>query len=161
MHPLRSVLILVVASLVLSAPPVWADAFVNFFRQQKIGQEIKVQGPFRRNSRQMNLFKKDDKTGKIEYYTFFGTVILPTHLSGNGSLTQEVRRMDVMMALYPDEDMVKDLPVEGAKVWFIGTLLGYRHGGEGITTGLGTGCPPLMLLKSLEPAEPEKPSPSP
>jgi hypothetical protein len=47
----------------LLASPARADPFLKFFRQQKIGQEIKVQGPFRRNSKQMRVFKKDNKTG--------------------------------------------------------------------------------------------------
>lgn len=161
MHSPRFALLLSVAALALSASPVWADAFVNFFRHQKIGQEIKVQGPFWRDPHQRDLFKKDDKTGKVEYYTFFATVILPTHLIGNGSLIQRVQRLDIMVVLYPDESVVKDLPVEGDNVWFIGTLLGYQYGREGITTGVGTGGYPYILLKSLEPAEPEKPPFSP
>ena len=148
----RSVLLLGTAVVALLASPVWADPFVNFFRQQKIGQEIKVQGPFRRDSHQKNLFKKDDKTGQVEYYTFFDTVILPTHLMGNGSLTQKARGLDAVVVFYPDESMVKDLPVQGDNVWFIGTLLGYQYGVEGITLDVGTGGPPYILLKSTEPA---------
>lgn len=161
MHSPRLVLLLGVTALALSASPVWADSFVNFFRQQKIGQEIKVQGPFRRDSHQRNLFKKDYKTGKVEYYTVFVTVILPTHLIGSGSLTQEAQSLDAMVALYPDESVVKDLPVEGDHVWFIGTLFGYQYGREGITTDVGTGGPPYILLKRIEPVRPENPTPLP
>jgi hypothetical protein len=150
-------LLLGMVALVSLAPPVWADPFVEFFRQQKIGQELKVQGPFRRNSQQREVFKKDDKTGKVEYYTFFAMVVLPTHLIGNGSLTQEARGLDVLVVFYPDENMVKDLPVEGDKVWFTGTLLGYQFG-DGITTGAGIGGYPYILLKSVEP-EASIPSP--
>lgn len=157
MHSSRLALILGAAALALSASPVWADPFVNFFRQQKIGQEIKVQGPFRRDSHQRNFFARDDKTGKVEHYTFFVTVILPTYLIGNGSLTQKARGLDAMVALYPDESVVKNLPVEGDHVWFIGTLLGYQYGREGITTDVGTGGPPYLLLKNIEPISLEEP----
>jgi hypothetical protein len=146
--------------LVPLASPTRADPFVEFFRQQKIGQELKVQGPFRCNSQQMRVFKKDEKTGKVEYYTFFATVILPTQIIGSGSHTQKARGLDVLVVFYPDKDAVKDLPVEGDHVWFTGTLLGYQHG-DGITTGVGIGGPPYILLKGIEPAEPEKPTPSP
>ncbi len=156
----RLALLLGMLVLVPTASPAWANPFVEFFRQQKIGQEIKVQGPFRRNSQQMKVFKKDDKTGEIEYYTFFATVILSTHLIGNGSLTQEARGLDTLVVFYPDENMVKDLPVEGDKVWFTGTLLGYQYG-DSITTDVGTGGYPYILLKSIEPVRLQNPAPPP
>ena len=64
------------------------------------------------------------------------------------------------MVFYPDEKVVKDLPIEGDNVWFTGTLLGYQYG-DGITTGAGIGGYPYLLFKSMEPAELEKPTPSP
>ncbi len=152
--PLRRLaLLLGIGALVSTAFPAWADPFVEFFRQQKIGQEIRIQGPFRRGFYKKRFFKKDYKTGQVENYEFFTTVILPTHLVGNGSLTQKPRRLDIVVVFYSNENLVRDLPLEGDHVWFIGTLLGYQHGTEGITTDVGTGGPPYMLLKSVERAE--------
>lgn len=148
----RSALLTVVAMFGLCVQSAWADAFVDFFRHQQIGQEIWVQGPFRRNAQVKHLFKKDDKTGAVEYYTLFATVILPTRLIGKGVLHKAPQNSDVVVVFYPDESAVKDLPVEGDNVWFIGTLFGYQGGTTAITTSVGSGGYPYLLLKQVLPA---------
>lgn len=145
-----------VLTLGLCIQSVWADAFIDFFRRQRIGQEIWIQGPFRRNAQVKHLFKKDDKTGTVEYYTLFATVILPTHLIGNGSLRKEPRNLDTVVVFYPDESVVKDLPVQGNDVWFIGTLFGYQGGTTAITTSVGSGGYPYLLLKQVSPTRVEQ-----
>ena len=137
------------------AYPARADEFVSFFQHQKIGQEIKVQGPFRRESYKRHLFKKNSTTGKVEHYDLFATVILPTALVGSGSLKQEPDRLDVLLAFYPDETLVIHLPEQGEGVWFIGTLLGYQYGREAVTDDVGTGGMPYLLLESVERAADE------
>ena len=60
----------------------WADAFVNFFYQQKVGQEITATGRFRRFSYQKQFFRRDDKTGEVEYFYYFGMSMMPFETSG-------------------------------------------------------------------------------
>jgi hypothetical protein len=152
----RSTLLTAVTMLGLCVQSAWADAFIDFFRHQQIGQEIWVQGPFRRNAQVKHLFKKDGKTGAVEYYTLFATVILPAHLIGNGVLHKAPRSSDVVVVFYPDESAVKDLPVEGNNVWFIGTLFGYQWGRQAITTSIGSGGYPYLLLQQVLPARVEQ-----
>lgn len=153
----RSALLTGVVTLGFFIQSVWADAFVDFFRHQQIGQEIWVQGPFRRNAQPKRLFKRDERTGAVEHYTLFATVILPTQLIGNGSLSKEPRGVDVVVVFYPEESIVNDLPVAGDNVWFNGTLFGYQGGKTAITTAVGAGGYPYLLLKKVLPARSEQP----
>ncbi len=55
----------VILTAVLLSVPAWADAFVDFFCKQKVGQEISVTGRFRRFSYRKQLFRRDHRTGEV------------------------------------------------------------------------------------------------
>ncbi len=132
----------------LASMPSWAaSSFADFFVQQKVGQEIAITGAFSRFPTTRRFFRRNHRTGEVEYFTFFGTSIVPTTIIGNGALSQEPRPLDSLLLLYPDEAVVKDLPETGDKIWFTGTLLGYQHGASGITEAFGIGGIPYILLK--------------
>ena len=67
----------------------WADAFVRFFVQQKVGQKITVTGGFRRfpTRQKKQYFMRDSMTGNVEYMGYFGMTIVPTLVVGNGSVS--------------------------------------------------------------------------
>jgi hypothetical protein len=127
----------------------WADAFVRFLYQQKVGQEMTVTGYFRRFSHKKQFFRRDERTGKVEYFEFYGMTIIPTQIIGNGSLSLQANVLDSVLLLYPDQDLVKDLPEQGANIWFTGTLLGFQYGISGITSAPGSGGDPYILLKRV------------
>ena len=85
----------------------------------------------------------------MDYFTFFGVEVVPTTIIGNGTLSQEPRQIDSLLLLYPDEELVRDLPEAGDQIWFTGTLLGYQHGASGITEAFGIGGMPYILLKGF------------
>lgn len=139
----------------ISVPAAWASSsFADFFLQQKIGQEITVTGEFFRFPKTRRFFRRDPQTGDVEYFTYFGASVVPTTILGNGALSQEPRSLDAMLLLYPDEEMVKDLPEAGDNIWFTGTLLGYQYGASGITEAFGIGGRPYLLLKRFSPLPP-------
>ncbi|MCS6926623.1 MAG: hypothetical protein NZ578_12050 [Candidatus Binatia bacterium] len=127
----------------------WADAFVRFLYQQKVGQEMTVTGYFRRFSYKKLFFRRDDKTGKVEYFEFYGLSMIPTQIIGNGSLSLRPNALDSVLFLYPDQELVKDLPEQGANLWFTGTLLGFQYGISGITSAPGSGGDPYILLQRV------------
>jgi hypothetical protein len=133
----------------LSHSPVWADAFVNFLAKQKVGQEITVTGGFRRFSYKKHFFRRDYKTGEVENFEYFGMTLLPTTIIGNGSLSLKASVMDAMLLLYPDQDLVKDLPEQGENLWFTGTLIGFQYGVSGIINSPLSGGDPYILLKRI------------
>ena len=135
--------------LLLCSVPTWANPFLDFFAQQKMGQEITLTGGFRRFSYKRQFFQRDHKTGKVEYFTYFGTTIIPTQIIGNGSLSLQANPLDMIVLLYPDQDLVEDLPERGNNIWFTGTLIGFQYGVSGITDALGIGGPPYILLKRV------------
>ena len=74
----------------------WADAFVRFFVQQKVGQKIAVTGGFRRfpTRPKKQYFMRDSMTGNVEYMGYFGMTMVPTLLVGNGSVSIKASLMD-------------------------------------------------------------------
>lgn len=141
--------------------PVWAaNAFVRFFALQKVGQEITITGPFRRSFYKRDFFQKNDKTGEVQHFDYFGTTMIPTHIVGNGSLVQKASRLDTVLFLYPDEELVKDLPEQGDNLWFTGTLLGFQYGIGGIVNSAFSGGNPYILLKRVSTQPPQEAQPS-
>ena len=134
----------------------WADAFVNFFYRQKVGQEITATGRFRRFSYQKQFFRRDDKTGEVEYFYYFGMSMMPTKLIGDGALSLPASRLDAVLFLYADEALVKDLPEQGEDLWFTGTLIGFQYGISGIISSAGSGGDPYILLKRVSTQPPQE-----
>ena len=144
----------------LSSRSVWAaDAFVRFFSLQKVGQEITVTGDFRRFSYKRHFFQKNDKTGDVQYFDFFGMSLVPTQIVGNGSFSQKANTLDTILFLYPDEEVVKDLPELGDNLWFTGTLLGFQYGMSGIVNSAFSGGDPYILLKRVSTQPPQESPP--
>ena len=141
---------------------VWADAFVRFFANQKVGQEITVTGGFRRfpDRDKRRYFIRDTQTGDVEYVEYYGMTMLPTLVVGNGAVSMKASIMDKMLLFYSDRDIVKDIPLKGESYWFTGTLIGYQYGTMGITRGMGIGGDPYILLRSVS-ANPPDHLPSP
>jgi hypothetical protein len=133
----------------LSSAPVWSDEFVNFFLKQKMGQEITVTGGFRRFSYKRHFFQRDHKTGDVQYFDYFGMSLVPTKIIGNGSLSLRASLFDTMLLVYPDEELVKDLPEQGENLWFTGTLVGFQYGINGISSSALSGGDPYILLKKI------------
>ncbi len=149
---------LVLLTLLLSASA-WADAFVNFFSKQKVGQEITVTGGFRRFSYKRKFFRRNYKTGEVEHFEYFGMSMVPTKIIGDGSLSLPASLFDTMLFVYPDEELVKDLPETGENLWFTGTLIGFQYGISGIINSAFSGGDPYILLKRIS-HEPPQESPS-
>ncbi len=135
--------------LVAGTPMRVAACFADFFPKQKVGQEITLTGQFHRFSYTRRFFRRDPKTGQVDYFTFFGVVVVPTTIIGNGTMSQEPKQIDSLLLLYPDEELVRGLPETGDQIWFTGTLLGYQHGASGITEAFGIGGMPYILLKGF------------
>ena len=135
--------------LVAGTPMPVAACFADFFPKQQVGQEMTLTGQFYRFSYARRFFRRDPQTGQVEYFTFFGVEVVPTTIIGNGTLSQEPRQIDSLLLLYPDEELVRDLPETGDQIWFTGTLLGYQHGASGITSAFGIGGMPYILLKGF------------
>jgi hypothetical protein len=134
----------------LSSPRSWAaDPFVRFFAHQPVGQEITVTGRFHRFHYKRQFFQRNDKTGEVRYFDYFGLTLIPTRIVGNGSFAQEANRLDTLLLLYPDEEVVKHLPEQGENVWFTGTLLGFQYGISGITNSAYSGGEPYLVLKQI------------
>jgi hypothetical protein len=144
-----------VLSVLFFAALAWADAFVNFFAKQKIGQEITVTGSFRRFSYKRQFFERNYKTGEVQYFNYFGMTMVPTTIIGDGALSIPASLFDTMLLLYDDESLVKDLPEQGDKLWFTGTLIGYQYGISGITSGALSGGDPYILLKKISTQPPQ------
>ncbi len=134
-----------------------AACFADFFQQQKVGQEMTLTGEFYRFPRARRFFRRNEKTGRIDYFTFFGVSVVPTTIIGNGTMSQEARPIDSLLLLFPDEDLVRDLPQTGEQIWFTGTLLGYQHGTSGITEVFSIGGRPYILLKRFSDQAPDAP----
>ena len=135
--------------LVAGTPMPVAACFADFFPKQQVGQEMTLTGQFYRFSYARRFFRRDPKTGQVDYFTFFGVEVVPTTIIGDGTLSQEPKQIDSLLLLYPDEELVRDLPEKGDKIWFTGTLLGYQHGASGITSAFGIGGMPYILLKGF------------
>ena len=136
----------------------WADAFVRFFAEQKVGQEITVTGGFRRfpDLDKRRYFIRDRRTGDVEYVEYYGMTMLPTLVVGNGSVSMKASIMDRILLFYSDRALVKDIPLKGESYWFTGTLIGYQYGTMGITRGMGIGGDPYILLRSVSATPPER-----
>ncbi len=139
---------------------VWADAFVRFFANQKVGQEITVTGGFRRfpDRDKRRYFIRDRQTGEVEYVEYYGMTMLPTLVVGNGVVSMKASIMDRILLFYADRALVKDIPLKGESYWFTGTLIGYQYGTMGITRGMGIGGDPYILLRSVSATPPETPT---
>ncbi len=135
--------------LVAGTPMRVVACFADFFPKQKVGQEMTLTGQFYRFSYARRFFRRDPKTGQVDYFTFFGVEVVPTTIIGAGTLSQKPKQIDSLLLLYPDEELVRDLPEKGDKIWFTGTLLGYQHGASGITSAFGIGGMPYILLKGF------------
>ena len=135
--------------LVAGMPMRVAACFADFFPKQQVGQEMTLTGQFYRFSYARRFFRRDPQTGQVDYFTFFGVEVVPTTIIGDGTLSQEPKQIDSLLLLYPDEELVRDLPEKGDKIWFTGTLLGYQHGASGITSAFGIGGMPYILLKGF------------
>jgi hypothetical protein len=145
----------------LSSGPAWAaDAFVRFFSLQKVGQEISITGHFRRFNYKRKFFERNYKTGEVLYFDYFGTTLIPVQVIGNGSLSQEANELDNVLFLYPDEELVKDLPERGENLWFTGTLIGFQYGISGITDSAYSGGDPYILLQRISQQPPQESAPS-
>jgi hypothetical protein len=134
--------------------PVWADEFVNFLVRQKVGHTITVTGGFRRFSYKKRFFRRDVKTGDVEYFEYFGMTLVPTMIIGNGKLSLRANVIDSMLLLYSDETLVKDLPEQGENLWFTGTLIGFQYGISGIITSPYSGGDPYILLTQISTVAP-------
>ena len=147
--------VLVIA--LLSSHLSWAaDAFVRFFARQPVGQEITVTGHFHRFHYKRQFFQRNDKTGEVLYFDYYGMSLIPTRVVGTGSLAQEANRLDTLLFLYPDEELVKNLPEQGDDVWFTGTLLGFQYGISGITNSAYSGGEPYLVLKQIASPPPQE-----
>jgi hypothetical protein len=150
----------VVSLALLSSGPSWAaDAFVRYFARQKVGQEITITGHFHRFHYKRQFFRRNDKTGDVQYFDYYGIALTPTQVVGNGSFAQEARRIDTVLLLYPDEALVKHLPDQGENLWFTGTLLGYQYGISGIVNSAYSGGDPYILLKRVSTQPPQESAP--
>jgi len=129
--------------------PVWADAFVEFFAKQKVGQEITVTGGFRKFHYKRQFYQRDYLTGEVQYFDYFGLSMVPTTIIGDGTLSIVASLFDTMLFVYADEALVRDLPEEGDNFWFTGTLIGYQYGINGITSGARSGGDPYILLRHI------------
>ena len=140
-----------------------ADAFVRFFANQKVGQEITVTGGFRRfpDRDKRRYFIRDRQTGEVEYVEYYGMTLLPTLVVGNGAVSMKASIMDRILLFYADRELVKDIPLKGESYWFTGTLIGYQYGTMGITRGMGIGGDPYILLRSVSATPLETPAQSP
>ena len=146
----------------LSSGPAWtADAFVHFFSLQPVGQELTLTGHFHRFNYKRKFFERNDKTGEVHYFDYFGTTLAPTRIIGKGSFTQEASWLDNVLFLYPDEELVKDLPEQGEDLWFTGTLIGFQYGISGIIRSAFSGGDPYLLLKRVSQQPPQEPAPPP
>ncbi len=65
-----------------------------------------------------------------------------------------------MLFLYPDEELVKDIPEDGEDLWFTGTLLGFQYGISGIVDSAFSGGDPYILLKRVSTPPQQESSPS-
>jgi hypothetical protein len=128
---------------------IWADEFVKFLAKQQVGQEITVTGGFRRFSYKKRFYRRDDKTGEVENFEYFGMTMVPTMIIGNGKLLLRANVIDSMLLLYPDPELVKDLPEQGENLWFTGTLIGFQYGISGIINSPFSGGDPYILLKRI------------
>lgn len=145
----------------LSSRPAWtADAFIRFFALQKVGQEVSLTGHFSRFNYKRQFFERNDKTGEVRYFDYFGMTLTPTRIVGSGAFSQEANKQDSVLFLYPDEGLVKDVPEEGEDLWFTGTLIGYQYGISGITNSVFSGGAPYILLQRISHQPPETPPPS-
>ena len=145
----------VLVTLVAGTPVRVAACFADFFQQQQVGQEITLTGEFYRFPRTRRFFRRSEKTGHVDYFTFFGVSVVPTTIIGNGTMAQGARPIYSLLLLFPDETLVRDLPQTGARVWFTGTLLGYQHGASGITKVFSIGGLPYILLKHFSDQAPD------
>jgi hypothetical protein len=136
----------------------WADEYVTFLAKQQVGQEITVTGRFRRFYDKKHFFHRNDKTGEVEDFDFFGMTVVPTMLIGNGALSLRANAINFMLVLYPDEEIVKDLPEQGGELWFTGTLIGFQFGVSGIITSPFSGGGPYLLLKRFSTVPPPETS---
>ena len=75
----------VVATLLVNTSA-WADAFVEFFTKQKVGQEITVTGGFHKFAYKRQFYERNHKTGDVKYYEYFGMSMVPTQIFGMGPL---------------------------------------------------------------------------
>jgi hypothetical protein len=148
---LRGSLVLFIS---LFCDQVWADEFVKFLAKQQVGQEIMVTGGFRRFPYKKHFYRRDDKTGEVENFEYFGMTIVPTMIIGNGKLSLRANVIDSMLLLYPDPELVKDLPEQGESLWFTGTLIGFQYGISGIINSPFSGGDPYILLKRVSPLAP-------
>lgn len=139
----------VLLSTLIASGSAWADAYLDFFYRQKIGQEITLTGRFSRLDEHFKFFERDYVTGEVEHYDFYGTSVRPTRLVGNGSLNWPNAGFEQILIVYPDQVIVKDLPEKGENLWFTGTLLGFQFGISGITKDIGAGGIPFILLKQV------------
>jgi hypothetical protein len=151
----------VVACTLLVSAQAWADAFVEFFTKQKVGQEITVTGGFRKFHYKRRFYERNHRTGDVKYYEYFGMSMVPTQIFGVGSLAQKASLHDTILFVYADETLVKDLPEEGQDVWFTGTLIGYQYGINGITSGALSGGDPYILLTRVSKEPPPQAIPMP
>lgn len=137
----------------------WADEYVNFLAKQQVGKEITVTGGFRRSFDKKHFFRRDEKTGEVENFDFFILALTPTMLVGNGALSLHPNAMNFLLVLYPDEELVKDLPERGNDLWFTGTLIGFQYGISGIITSPFSGGGPYLLLKRVSTVAPPEAQP--
>ncbi len=145
----------VLIMLVVGTPVRVAACFADFFQQQKVGQEMTLTGEFYRFPQTRRFFRRDYKTRRVDYFTFFSVAVVPTTIIGNGAMSQEARPIDSLLLLFPAEELVRDLPQTGDKIWFTGTLLGYQYGSSGITEAFGIGGMPYILLKRFSDQAPD------
>ena len=138
-------------------PAAGAGAFVRFFANQKVGQEITVTGGFRRfpNRDKRRYFVNNTRTGEVEYVEYYGMTMVPSLVAGKGSVSMKASLMARVLLFYSDPALVSDIPLQGDSYWFTGTLIGYQYGTTGITRGMGTGGDPYILLKSVSAKPPE------
>jgi hypothetical protein len=138
---------------------VLADEFVNFLAKQKIGQEITVTGGFRRFDYKKHFFHRNDKTGEVKNFDYFGIAVVPTVIIGNGILSLQANVIDAVLLLYEDQELVKDLPEQGKNMWFTGTLIGFQYGVSGMITSPFSGGDPYLLLNRISAIAPPDVSP--
>lgn len=148
---------LVSLGLVQPPPAAGAGAFVRFFANQEVGQEITVTGGFRRfpHKGKRRYFVTNARTGAVEYVEYYGMTMIPSLVVGKGSVSMKASLMAKMLLFYSDPALVADIPLVGETYWFTGTLIGYQYGTTGITRGMGMGGDPYILLKSVSAKPPE------
>src|SRR5262245_65866439 len=93
---------LVLLTLLVSASA-RADAFVNFFSRQKVGQEISVTGGFRRFSYKRKFLRRDYKTGEVEHFEYFGMSMVCTRIIGGELVTLPAWCLDYVFVVYCGE----------------------------------------------------------